>query len=132
MRLSIFVPVLAGCAASPTVPTPDSGVHLRLVLDDVVLPTSDDDARAIAIDFNHDGIPDNTIGSVIAGLMGLGDALDDAGARRVIGEGRVPSVIDVFDSGGTGSGDVVGLAYVDTPAANASVLRAIADAAGGF
>src|SRR6185503_19988412 len=128
MRLSILVPVLAGCAApSATPPTPDSGAHMRLVLDDVALPTSAGDAAAAARDFNGDGILDNVIGDVIASLMSVGDSLDDAGVRDLIGAGRVPSVLDVF-----GSGELVGLAYLDTPSESTSVLLATADGTGGF
>lgn len=124
------MPVLASCAASPSAPpTPESGEHIRLVLDDVTLPADGSAASGVAVDFNGDGILDNVIGDVIAALVGLGgEARDDASVRSLIGSGGVPSVIDVFGAGS----DVVGIEYQGRAGDAASVLRATADGSGGY
>jgi hypothetical protein len=133
MRVLWLVPVVASCTAQrSSLPTPESGAHLRLVVDDVTLPVSRSDADSVGIDFDDDDRPDNEIGDVIEGLAALGYARDAASVRGLIDAGRVPSVIDVFDGGGTESGDIVGLEYDGMPGAIGSVLRGSADGSGGF
>jgi hypothetical protein len=134
MRLLSLMPILAGCSAVEP-PAPTSGQHLRLVLDDMTLPRSAADIAAAAINFTHDGRPyEDELGVWLEALAkgGSDDAPDDASIRRMIGEGRVPSLIDVFDGGGLEPGDIVGVSYSGTPEAAASVLRASVTSDHGF
>jgi hypothetical protein len=131
MRLLALVPILAACTTSdPDVPTPHDGSHLRLVVDDYVLPSSEDEAEAMGSDFDHDGNLDNAIGIAISALSTYADIRDDASIRALIGSGQVPSSLEIF--GSDDGSQVVGVEYFATPGIDGSLMRGTALADGGF
>lgn len=136
MRLLALLPILAACTTSDTgtdaddVPTPHDGSHLRLVIDDYVLPTTEDEAEAMGSDFDHDGNLDNAIGIAISALSTYADIRDDASIRALIGSGQVPSSLEIF--GSDDDDQVVGVEYFTTPGIDGSLMRGTALADGGF
>lgn len=135
MRAFVCLPLVAACAtpSSPSIePTPSDGAAERFVIDDVSFPTTEDEAKAAGSDLDGDGVVDNAIGIAIEGLLYFGDVRDDASVRTLIGQGAVPSSIEIFGANGDADDSVVGLAYLGRQTDERSVLRGTMLGSAGF
>jgi hypothetical protein len=110
----------------PSEPTPTTGAMQRFVIDDVSLPTTEDEATAAGSDLDGNGAIDNEIGNVIEALSTVEDVRDDASVRSLIDHGAVPSSIEIFDANGDADGAVIGLAFFGRQTDEPSVLRGTA------
>jgi hypothetical protein len=131
MRLLVLLPILAACTASETEPTPDHGAHLRLLVDDFVFPTTDEQATSFGSDLDGDNYPDNQIGELIADLMEQADIRDDASVRALIDSDQLASSLEIF-AGSDDPDEIVGLQYFATPSDGGAVLRGSSSSGGGF
>lgn len=89
------------CYSDPGACIDPAGSHRGYVVDDVVLPTDDEDAEAMALDLDGDGAVDNRMGSAMAtfGIQSEVDLRLRRGDAIVLADLRATSLTDAADAG---------------------------------
>lgn len=105
MRLFLLAYVMLGCGDDGNMLMPDApidmpvvvdppGVH-HYVVDKMMVPSSNTEARTYAMDLNGDSLPDNQLGMVLSTLAGMGIE-SQAAMTKAIDTGAVILLGDLF------------------------------------
>jgi hypothetical protein len=123
MKPVLVIPlVLAACTTASDPPVP-SGEHHHFVVDRLVLPQNNEEARNAALDINGDGMLDNQLGMVFGTLAGQNFAIQGS-VDRAIATGSILMLIDLqtpdlADSDGAGFELLLGASPSPAPCASA-------------